>query len=110
VTNTRAPYRLCSVGVGAETYRADGVRRKAPLQVAWSALHRVFNRSRLKTKHFQKKKENTCQNHSVGDELRLSGTGDLPQILVRAEQPSYGKKKRPPNLLDGRFSLSLLGF
>jgi hypothetical protein len=40
----------------------------------------------------------------------LSGTGGLTQILVRAEQPSYGKKKRPRNLLDGRFSLSLLGF
>src|SRR5438128_3334581 len=51
--------------------RGDGVRRKAALQVGWSALHRIFNRSHLKTKHFQKKKRTQCQNHSVGDELRL---------------------------------------
>jgi hypothetical protein len=29
---------------------------------------------------------------------------------VERKPPSYGKKKRSPNLLDGRFSLSLLGF
>ena len=58
-TNTRAPYRLCSDGVGAETSCGDGVRRKVAVQVGWSALHRVFNRPKLKTKYFQKKKENT---------------------------------------------------
>jgi hypothetical protein len=66
------PVLLTVFAVGAETYWGDGVRRKAAVQVGWSALHRVFNRRKLKTKYFQKKNEITMSNLSVGDELRLT--------------------------------------
>jgi hypothetical protein len=51
----RAPYRLYSDGVEAETCCGDSVRRKAALQVGWSALHRVFGRPMLKRDQLQKK-------------------------------------------------------
>ena len=39
VTNTYAPYRLCSAGSAAETFWPDLVTRRAWLQEGWSTLH-----------------------------------------------------------------------
>jgi len=97
-----------------KTYWADGVRRKAAVQVGWSALHRVFQSTEVENKVLPKEKRETqCQNLSVGDELRLArsqrrgvgGAAAFAGFGVDADGVDVADVSIPPHLVPARFQL-----